>query len=136
MFLPALLLLAVGTGGLESPGSAETCGRCHRAIHESWKASTHAQAMESRLFQDVLEMTEADFGQSGRKVCLGCHSPIAVQTGDYALLRKVTWEGVTCDYCHSVRDINMDGPNPKATLSLSGLKTGPLSDAVSSVHQT
>ena len=60
MLLPVFVLLSTVTGALESPGSAEVCGRCHRAIHESWKSSAHAQAMESRLFQDVLEMAEAD----------------------------------------------------------------------------
>src|ERR1039458_3507520 len=64
MLLPAILAMPLAmslalrltAGGLESPASAEVCGRCHRAIHESWKASTHSQAMESRLFQDVLAM--------------------------------------------------------------------------------
>jgi Cytochrome c554 and c-prime len=136
MLLTPLLLLALGTGGLESPGSAEVCGRCHRAIHESWKTSAHSQAMESRLFQDVLDMTAADFGPSARKVCLGCHAPMAVQTGDWALERKVSWEGVTCDYCHSIREINWEGPNPKAILNVGAIKTGPLKDAVSTAHQT
>jgi len=135
MLLPALLLFTVA-GGLEWPSSAEVCGRCHRAIHESWKTSTHSQAMESRLFQDVLEMAEADFGQAGRKVCLGCHSPIAAQTNDAGLTRKVSWEGVTCDYCHSIREVSFDGPNPKAVMNSDGLKTGPLNDAVSSAHKT
>ena len=135
MLLPALMLLLTA-GGLESPSSAEVCGRCHRAIHESWHSSTHAQAMESRLFQDVLEMAEADFGASGRKVCLGCHSPIAALSGDAALTRKVSWEGVTCDYCHSIREVSFDGANPKAVLNFGTVKTGPLTDAVSSAHQT
>lgn len=135
MFLPVLLLW-VGTGGLEAPSSAEVCGGCHRAIHESWKASTHAQAMESRLFQDVLEMARAEFGPAGRKVCLSCHSPIAAQIGDIGLTRKVSWEGVTCDYCHSIREVSFNGPNPKPVLNFGGLKTGPLTDAVSTAHQT
>jgi hypothetical protein len=143
MLLPAILAmplamsLAFGSaGGLESPGSAEVCGRCHRAIHESWKASTHSQAMESRLFQDVLAMAEADFGPAGRMVCLGCHSPIAAQIGDVGLARKVSWEGVTCDYCHSIREVSFEGRNPKAVLNFGAVKTGPLSDAVSKAHQT
>ncbi len=135
MFLPVLLLW-VGAGGLESPASAEVCGRCHRAIHESWKASTHAQAMESPLFQDVLDMAQADFGPAGRKVCLGCHSPVAAQTGDTSLTKKVSWEGVTCDYCHSIREVSFNGSNPKVVLNFGAVKTGPLSDAVSSAHQT
>src|SRR5271165_1838682 len=109
MLLPGLVLLALSAGGWEEPASAEICGRCHRAIHESWKMSTHSQAMESPLFQDVVAMAEADFGPAGRKVCLGCHSPVAVQTNDTGLTRKVSWEGVTCDYCHSVREVSFDG---------------------------
>jgi hypothetical protein len=92
--------------------------------------------MESRLFQDVLEMAEADFGQAARKVCLGCHSPLSSHTGDAGLTRKVSWEGVTCDYCHSIRDVSFDGPNPKAVLNQGAVKTGPLMDAVSSAHET
>ena len=126
----------VTAGTLESPGSAEVCGRCHRAIHESWKTSTHSQAMESRLFQDALDMAAADFGPAGRMVCLNCHSPIAARTGDVGLEKKVSWEGVTCDYCHSIREVTFDERNPKAVLNFGALKTGPLSDAVSKVHQT
>lgn len=141
MRLPATLLvglfaLRLSAAGLESPASAEVCGRCHRAIHESWKSSTHAQAMESRLFQDVLALAEADFGPAGRMVCLGCHSPIAARIGDLNLTRKVSWEGVTCDYCHSIRDVSFNEKGPKATLSFGALKTGPLNDAVSQAHQT
>jgi hypothetical protein len=134
MLLPVLLLFTVA-GGMEPPASAEVCGSCHRAIHASWKESTHSQAMESRLFQDVAEMAEADFGPAGRKVCLGCHSPVAAQIGDWGLTRKVSWEGVTCDYCHSIREVSFDGPNPKALLNFSLVKTGPLSDATPKVHQ-
>ncbi len=136
MLLPGLLLLALSVGGWDEPASDEICGRCHRAIQESWKTSTHSQAMESRLFQDAAEMAESDFGAAGRKVCLGCHSPLAIQTNDLRLTRKVSWEGVTCDYCHSIHDVTFDGPNPKAVLQFSQVKTGPLSDAVSTAHQT
>jgi hypothetical protein len=131
-----MMLALLSVGGLESPDSAEVCGRCHRAIHESWKTSTHAQAMESRLFQDVLEMAQTDFGAAGRAVCLGCHSPIGSQMGDERLARKVSWEGVTCDYCHSIRDVSFEGRNPKAIVNFGMLKTGPLSDAASRAHQT
>src|SRR5881394_380854 len=95
----ALLLFAAasfaGTADLTAPASAEVCGRCHRSIQEAWKSSSHAQAMESRLFQEALGLAEADFGADGRKTCLGCHAPIAMKTGDVRLEKKVSWEGVT-----------------------------------------
>jgi Cytochrome c554 and c-prime len=121
---------------LDIPSSAEACGRCHRAIHEAWKTSAHSRAMESRLFQDSLELAESDYGADARKVCLGCHSPLAARTGDFRLRRKVSWEGITCDYCHSIHEISFSGKNPGATLELSLVKTGPLKDAASGVHGT
>jgi hypothetical protein len=121
---------------LEPPSSAELCGDCHRAIEDGWKHSAHSQAVESRLFQDAMKMAEADFGASTRKTCLGCHSPIAVQIGDLKLIRKVSWEGVTCDYCHSIRSISLSGPNPRAQVEFSLVKSGPWKDVESSAHAT
>jgi hypothetical protein len=136
MLLPLLLFAAAistGTADMTPPASAELCGRCHRSIQEAWKTSSHAQAMESRLFQDALALAEADFGLDGRKTCLGCHAPIAVKTGDLRLEKKVSWEGVTCDYCHSVREVS-PGEWPKAVLTFAPVKSGPWKDSVSTAH--
>lgn len=126
---------ATGTPDLEPISSAEMCGSCHRAIEEAWKTSAHAKAMESRLYQDALELVEADFGESARRQCLGCHTPLGVHLGDYSLKQKVSWEGVTCDYCHSVRSVSTDGPNPRAILEYSLTKSGPLKEASPVGHQ-
>jgi predicted CXXCH cytochrome family protein len=134
-----LMLLPAGaawSAPFEPLNSAEVCGKCHRAIHEAWKSSSHAQAMESRLFQDALEMAEADFGATGRKTCLTCHSPLVAQTNDSALQKKLSWEGVTCEYCHSMRQVNMTGPNPAAVLSLAVVKSGPMQETKGSPHGT
>ncbi len=136
---PLTLLFAamVATAGgyqLEGINSAETCGSCHRAIHEAWKRSAHAAAMESRLFQDALELAEGQFGTEARKSCLRCHSPLGVYLGDWGLKLKVSWEGVTCDYCHSVRQVRLTGSNPTAVTEFSLVKTGPIKDAKPVVH--
>ena len=135
VWLAAACVPAVAAS-LEPAASAERCGACHRAIQDSWKLSSHAHAMDSRLFQDVLEMAEADYGAGARKHCLGCHAPVAVQINDLALVRKVSWEGVTCDFCHSIKDVSMTGTNPRATVQFSLVKTGPLKDSVSTGHGT
>jgi Zn-finger protein len=121
---------------LQPPSSAEVCGDCHREIHDGWKKSAHATAMESRLFQDALKMAEADYGPTARKTCLSCHSPIAVQIGDLGLIKKVSWEGVTCDYCHSIREVSLTGANPKARVEFSLVKSGPSKEAASTAHET
>ena len=136
LLMPLLLVALAPPAGLESPTSAEFCGRCHRAIQDAWKLSAHAQAMESRLFQDALEVAETSFGAAARRTCLKCHAPIAVDKGDLALRQKVSWEGVTCDYCHSVKDVSMAGVNPRAVVEYSLIKHGPIKDAPSMVHGT
>lgn len=135
----ALLILTdpMGTGTtLSTPSSAEICGSCHRAIFEGWKKSAHAAAMESRLFQDALELAEGEFGSSTRRVCLNCHSPVGVQTDDLTLVKKVSWEGVTCDYCHSMQQVNAGGGNPTATVNFTLVKSGPSKDLFSPAHGT
>ena len=121
---------------LKPPSSAELCGDCHRAIYDGWKRSAHATAMESRLFQDALKLAEADFGVQARKNCLACHAPVAVQTGDLELSRKVSWEGVTCDYCHSIQEVTTTGGNPKAKVEFTLVKSGPSKDLSSPAHGT
>jgi hypothetical protein len=131
-----VLTPALQATDLQVPSSAELCGDCHREIQAGWKRSAHATAMESRLFQDALKAAEADFGVSARKTCLGCHSPVGVALGDLSLVKKVSWEGVTCDYCHSIREVTLKGPNPYARVEFSGVKSGPSKNASSPVHDT
>jgi len=132
LFLPAGLLADQG----RTPQTAEYCGDCHRAIYEGWKQSAHATAMESRLFQDALKMAESDFKGDARRICLRCHSPLAASSGDLPLVRKVSWEGITCDYCHSVQDVTPTKINAVARVEFNGVKSGPLKDAVSPAHGT
>ncbi len=141
MWLKFAVFFSVAAGAawgasLEPASSAEFCGRCHRSILQAWKSSAHANAMESSLFQQGLEQTENELGTSAARNCLGCHAPMAAMTGDSALRMKVSWEGVTCDYCHSVRDVSLTGVNPAASLELSLTKSGPLNDVSSPAHAT
>ena len=138
-YLLVFLLLVAPLSALAAPNmpeSAEYCGGCHRAIDQGWSQSVHSQAMESRLFQDALQMANADFGAQARRVCLGCHSPTVAATGDLSLVRKVSWEGVTCDYCHSIRSVTMTGPNPRAVVEYTNVMAGPWKGVTSPVHGT
>jgi len=130
------LLLVPGAPAMEPPESAEVCGRCHRAIQEAWSQSVHAHAMDSRVFQDALELAEGELGPAARRTCLSCHAPVAARIADLSLRRKVSWEGVTCDYCHSIRDVSLAGASPTASVVFSLVKSGPLQDAQSNGHGT
>jgi hypothetical protein len=138
VFAVLLLLLPAGVfaQSADLPRTAEFCGDCHRAIFDGWKQSAHASAMESRLFQDTLKLAEQEFGGEARKVCLRCHAPTAALTDDLALLRKVSWEGITCDYCHSIREVSTSGGNPRARVEFNDVKSGPTKDVSSPAHRT
>jgi 4-diphosphocytidyl-2-C-methyl-D-erythritol kinase len=84
MFFPLLLFAAISSAkgaDMTSPASAELCGRCHRGIHEAWKTSSHAQAMESRLFQEALALAEARPAGLGAEIVLTKHIPVAAGLG-------------------------------------------------------
>ena len=114
--------------------SAEECGRCHQDIYRYWKASLHAQAAEDTRFQAAFtklkdESTRTDLDQ----VCLRCHAPALLQGQDFVWEKKVSWEGVTCDFCHSVRGIRADAAAP-FILDVGQVKSGPLRDAQPTGH--
>jgi Cytochrome c554 and c-prime len=114
--------------------SAEECGRCHREIHRFWRSSMHAQATENYRFEDALDQVRATGKSHADGLCLQCHAPAAVAAQDLTLERKVSWEGVTCDFCHSVRSVS-EHPTRPFVLDVGKVKTGPLKDAHPVGHQ-
>jgi hypothetical protein len=136
--LAGLALLFAGplSAQLSGVNNAETCGRCHRDILKAWKSSQHARAMENPLFQDALERAAGVGGAAARQTCLECHAPTARHSGDLALKTKASWEGVTCDFCHSLKSVGVDDGAVSMTVRFDGTKTGPLKDAASGGHAT
>ncbi len=114
--------------------SAEVCGRCHRDILAAWKTSIHAKAMEDVVFQDCLEEARRQFGEQVQTRCYACHAPTVAFTGDTALHNKVSWEGVTCDFCHSISQVDLRNPSHPFRLQPGAAKFGPLKDAYSQGH--
>ena len=127
------LLLLSGPVQLDRISSGELCGRCHRDILRAWKTSSHATALEDPIFLDALDLATEEVGAKARTSCLGCHAPTVQYSGDVRLQQKVSWEGVTCDFCHSVKAASVD-PVPRLRVEFDGIKTGPLKDAVPLAH--
>jgi hypothetical protein len=111
--------------------SAEECGRCHQDIHRYWKSSMHAQSSDSPRFQQVFLKAKADSGRDPG--CLVCHAPAVVYTQDTKWEKKTSWEGVTCDFCHSVRSVKIGSDRP-FVIEPGPVKTGPLEGANPTVH--
>lgn len=89
--------------------SAESCRACHPKHYEEWRASSHAYATVSPMFQRFEQaMTEITQGTVGY-FCVRCHSPVATQLSLPRTLSvldapPVVREGVTCISCHRINE--------------------------------
>jgi hypothetical protein len=111
--------------------SAEECSRCHQDIHRHWKNSMHAQAFDNPRFQQAFQKAKAESGRDPG--CLACHAPAGVYMQDTKWEKKTSWEGVTCDFCHSVRAIK-EGAALPFVIEAGPVKTGPLKGAKPTAH--
>lgn len=115
--------------------SARQCGTCHRDIYMAWRGSQHARAAENPIFRESHAEAVRTFGESTARLCFMCHAPTVVLTGDYALAQEVTREGVTCDFCHSLKGTDLQRPENPFLLDVGETKYGPIPDAASTGHR-
>ena len=114
--------------------SSDTCGACHRDIYRMWRKSAHADATEDPFFVETLaEVRGKDSGRR-EKICLQCHSPAAIVSGDLQLKLGASREGVPCDFCHSLVDVEMTDRGPRHKLDVGKIKRGTIAEADSPAH--
>jgi len=118
--------------------SAKTCATCHRLIHQYWSESAHARSATSPAYLEGLEaaVAAASDKQAVRVSCVWCHAPTVLVTGDHELEQPVTREGVSCDFCHTVKDVDLARPGRPFVVSPGNVKRGPLQYAKSKFHET
>ena len=118
--------------------SAKTCATCHRLIHQYWSESAHARSATSPVYLEGLEaaVAAASDKQAVRVNCVWCHAPTVLVTGDHELEQPVTREGVSCDFCHTVKDVDLARPGRPFVVSPGNVKRGPLEYAKSKFHET
>lgn len=97
------------------------CGECHSDIYREWKNSLHAASFEDPVFLDAYKKV---LNPQDKKLCLTCHVPTVSITKDYEVQKEISKEGITCDFCHSVKDIK----EGKFELLMGDTKFGPLTD--------
>ncbi len=102
----------------------KNCGDCHASIiYKQWSNNGHAKSASNELFFSIYNGTDLEgnkFIQPGYKLdypysngnCSNCHAPTAAVknfTGvDMNNLKGVEKLGVTCDFCHKVKDIELN----------------------------
>jgi len=133
--LAAFSLLLAAPVTRAEPQPSEMCGLCHRDIYTMWRSSAHARSMESLVFQEALQGAKADHGAGVAQLCLNCHSPMLQAVQDPKLRQKVTWEGVSCDFCHSLVSVDPAKGLPKQVIDVGDVKRGPIRGTVSTGHE-
>jgi len=127
-----------GQEGVPPYASAKACSQCHSTIHGYWSESAHARSATSPAFLESLRtaMAKAADQEVVRAGCVWCHAPTALVTGDLRLKEPVTREGVTCDFCHTVSDVDLGRSDHPFHLDPGPVKRGPLEYAKSPAHET
>jgi hypothetical protein len=116
--------------------SSKECKECHEEIYNHWKNAMHSMSIEDPIFK--ASYMEAYFNTAGEAKfnCLRCHAPISLINKDYDLKKEITKEGVSCDFCHSVKKVNLNNKKNPFELEIGEIKRGPLSDVESPAHKT
>jgi hypothetical protein len=116
---------AAPAGGPYAP--AKECGACHAAIHRAWSESTHARAATSEAYVEALRraIESASDKAAARAACVWCHAPTTLVTGDVDLKEPISREGVTCDFCHTVAEVDMEKKGHPFVLEPGPVKRGP-----------
>ncbi len=96
------------------------CGNCHEEIFAEWRGGAHARSANGAKFMNLYAGTDRhgrpnrgwsllDEHPGGATVCTACHAPtIEFEDPAYNDLRRATGtaaQGVHCDYCHKVHDV-------------------------------
>jgi hypothetical protein len=117
--------------------SSKSCAECHKDIHGYWSESAHARSASAPSFLASLEQALKGPAEPDavRRGCTACHAPTALLSGDHSLAEPLTREGVSCDFCHTVADVDLGRPQP-FDLQPGPVKRGPLQYAASPFHET
>lgn len=115
--------------------SASICGQCHQAIHAVWQRSLHARAWSNAVFQAAYRRTVDEYGPKDARICLQCHAPTVRHTGDFDVDQPITKEGITCDFCHSIKDVHLENEADPIELTVGATKYGPLRHVQSPAHE-
>ncbi len=117
---------------------AKSCSACHKLIYTNWSEGPHARSATSPAFLESVSRAVASSGNPGetRSGCVWCHAPTTLVTGDFELQQAISREGITCDFCHTVAEVDLDKAGNPFVLEPGAVKRGPLEYARSPGHKT
>jgi len=116
-----------------SPGTFSTslaCRECHKDIYAYWRSSAHAESYRNRNFQLALHVHRDRIPKEALRDCLACHAPLTASAA-----KELADEGVTCDFCHSIKSVRKDGQRWRYQVEPGIVKRGPGKDIPPDRHQ-
>jgi len=116
--------------------SGEVCAACHQDIHKAWSDSAHARAVTDPAFQAGLAEGIQSHGEGTRALCLTCHAPTTRFTHSTSLEDPLVREGITCDFCHTVKSVDLNRVDNPFEMVPGPVKYGPFQYAPSPAHRT
>lgn len=123
--------------------SPEICAGCHAEIYQQWNGSMHSNSWTDPIYRAALDHASKATGGKVDKLCMGCHTPIGVLSGEATPAGKgmsaIADRGISCEVCHNISDSTGIGNGAFVlTPKLQGrsLKFGPFTDARSPYHDT
>jgi hypothetical protein len=73
---------------------------------------------------------------ASRSDCVWCHAPTTLLTGDDGLQQPLSREGVTCDFCHTIEDVDLQRAGHPFDLAPGDIKRGPFEHSEAVGHET
>jgi len=148
-FTVLLAVSLIGCGGSERQvidsskfKDSTYCEKCHRDIYGQWTKSPHNYSYNDPIYQKLYLLADKETKGKAEETCAGsvCHAPVGSLAGeippaDGSKLSEIAKEGIFCDFCHTVSDMEKVG-NGLFVMSPGKVKRGPFEDAVSPVHET
>ena len=117
--------------------SAEVCGACHTQYYEEWSTSAMAHSVDYGEF--LIDLFEVGLDVRGAPTedvdqCLECHAPLALIGDNYdrELSNPIVREGVNCDVCHTISEVQTNDSPGDIVWDPSGPKRGPLTGSLDS----
>ncbi|VFM97501.1 MAG: Cytochrome c554 and c-prime [Candidatus Kentron sp. G] len=84
----------------------EVCGSCHKKIYSQWKGSMHSNSWPDPIYRGLLKLASKRTGGKVDNLCLGCHAPVGLTTGQASAtgenMSELASNGVQCDFCHNI----------------------------------
>ena len=144
--IPVCLVLLLATSALAeesitkstSPGPAESntaCEKCHMDIFSYWNQSRHNQSTTNVFYKQALQefqkLQDVSKLPRGKDFCKTCHEPLLATGGN-----DKAANGVQCEFCHSIKDVQLGRRPSPFILEKGPTKYGPLGEVQSPAHPT